>query len=89
MMTEIPIITKVNHPMTLDASPLVLSLRILLSFAIIMIAKRIGTATTPLITAVNTNASIASIFVKFIPNPISVEGSYYQIKPSSLIEFFT
>src|SRR2546428_6957608 len=75
MITDIPIITNVNHPITLDTRLLVLSFSIFLSFAIFITAKRIGTATMPLITAVYTNALIGSTLVKFIHNPINVEAA--------------
>jgi hypothetical protein len=54
MIIDIPIIPRVNHPITLYKRLLVLSLRTFLSFAIFITAKRIGTAihhkviTTPL-----------------------------------------
>jgi len=44
-----------------------------LSLAIFITANRIGTAITPLMTAVYTNVFIGSILVKFIHNPINVE----------------
>jgi hypothetical protein len=75
MITDIPIITKVNHPITLDHILLVLYPRIFLSLAIFIIVNRIGTATTPFITAVYTKALIGSISVKFIHNPIIVEAA--------------
>ena len=66
MITDTPIIKIVIHPMTLDIVPLVLLCITFLSLAIFMIAIRIGTATTPLITAAYTRAFIGSIFMKFI-----------------------
>ena len=75
MITDTPIITIVVHPITLDIVPLVLLWSIFLSLAMFMIAIRIGTATTPLITAAYTRAFIGSIFMKFIHNPINVAAA--------------
>ena len=59
----------------LDIRPLTLAFRILLSLAILIIAIRIGTATTPLMTAVSNNALIGSILEKFIQSPITVDAA--------------
>jgi hypothetical protein len=56
----------------LDIRPLTLVFRIRL--AILIIVMRIGTATTPLMTAVYTNALIASILEKFISRFIHYGG---------------
>ena len=63
----------VSHPNVLDTTPLVLLLSIFLSLAILRIAKRIGTAVIPFITAVYINYLIGSISTKFIPSPIRVD----------------
>jgi len=54
---------------------LVLFSRIALSFAIFIIAKRIGTATIPLMTAVYINGLIGSIPLKLMNRPIAVEAA--------------
>ena len=71
--TDVVIIMIVIHPIILDIFPLTLSLRIFLSLAIFMTVINTGTATTPLIVAVYTNALMGSIFAKFIHNPIIVD----------------
>jgi len=68
-ITEIAIIAKVSQPIAFERAPFVFSLRIFLSLAILIITKRIGTSTTPLITAVYTNALIGFAPRKFIPKP--------------------
>ena len=73
--TENPIITTVAHPIVLDIRVLILFFRILLSFAILITTIRIGTATTPLMTAVYNNALIGSIHEKFIQSPITVDAA--------------
>ena len=68
-ITEIAIIAKVSQPIAFERAPFVFSLSIFLSLTILIITKRIGTATTPLITAVYTNALIGFTPRKFIPKP--------------------
>jgi len=62
----------------LDIRPLTLVLRIRLSLTILIIAIRIGTAATPLMTAVYTSALIGSMLEKFIESNYR-RCSYYQV----------
>ena len=67
----------VNHPSIFDIKPLVLPSSIFLSLAILIIAKRIGTAIIPLITAVYIRALIGLILTKFIRKTYDCGYCYY------------
>jgi len=68
--TDIAIKINVNQPITFEIILFVLFPRIFLSFAILIIIKRIGTDTTPLIIAVYINALIGFIPLKLILIPV-------------------
>ena len=65
--------TTVHHPIILDIFPLIQGPTIFLSLAIIIIAIRIGMATTPFITFAYTKALIRFRFRKLIDRPAIVD----------------
>jgi hypothetical protein len=73
-MTEAIMSAKVNQPIIFEKRLLTLSSSILLSLAILMTIKRIGTVTTALITDVSINAWIGLICENVIHSPIKVEA---------------